>query len=118
MVTPAECWLLAAVCWIVGWITAVAFQRQAVVVAVAVAGIGAVVLGRRETARRDRPVAVVVAAGTAIRVAPYGGASASAVLEPGAAILIVDDFAGGRWVHVRRSDGINGWVQSGQVVRL
>jgi tetratricopeptide (TPR) repeat protein len=118
VVTPAECWLLAAACWIVGWIAAVVFRRRAVVVALALLGSGAVVLGRRETARRARPVAVVVSAGTAIRAAPYGGASAGTVLEPGAAVLIVDDFAGGRWLHVRRRDGINGWVQAGQVVRL
>jgi len=118
LLTPGECWLLVAACWIAGWIAAVVFRRRTAVAALAAVAIGAMVLGRRETARRERPVAVVVAGGTAVRAAPYGGASASAVLEPGAAVLIVDDFAGGRWLRVRRVDGINGWVQSGQVVRL
>ncbi len=118
LVTPGECWLLIAACWIAGWIAAVLLRRRAVVAALAAVAIGAGVLGRRESARRALPVAVVVTAGTAVRAAPYGGASASAVLEPGAGVLIVDDFAGGRWLHVRRTDGINGWVLSGQVAPL
>lgn len=117
-VTPGECWLVVAGCWIVGWMVGAAFRRRVVIAAVAVVTIVAVVLGRRESARRARPVAVVVEVGTAVRAAPYGGASASAVLEPGAAVLIVADFAGGHWVRVRRPDGINGWVQAGQVARL
>lgn len=118
LVTPGECWLLLAACWIAGWMAAVLFRRRAALAALAAVAIGAAVLGRRETARRALPVAVVVTAGTAVRAAPYGGASASAVLDPGAGVLIVDDFARGRWLHVRRTDGINGWVLSGQVVRL
>lgn len=117
-VTPAECGLLIAVCWLAGCIAAVVFRRRVLTAVLAAVAVAALVLGRQESARRARPVAVVVDAGTAVRAAPYGGASASAVLEPGAAVLVVDDFAAGRWLRVRRSDGINGWVQAGQVVRL
>jgi hypothetical protein len=45
-------------------------------------------------------------------------ATASATLEPGAAVLVMDDFAGGRWLRVQRRDGIHGWVLAAQVVRL
>lgn len=116
--TPGECWLIVAACWVVGWLVGAMFRRQIVVGAMTVVAIVAIVLGRQESARRALPVAIVVDAGTPVRAAPYGGASASAVLEPGAAVLVVDQFAGGRWVRVRRTDGISGWVQSGQVARL
>ncbi len=116
--TPAECWLLAAVCWLLGWIVWGRFRWRTVAAVCTALVVAAIVLGRLEWSRRRRPVAVVVEAGTAVRAAPYGGAGASAVLEPGAAVLIVDEFAGGRWVRVSRSDGINGWVLAGQVVRL
>ena len=116
--TPAECWLLAGLCWLVGWVLWGKFRLRAAAAICAALVVAAIVLGRLERGRRVRPVAVVVESGTAVRAAPYGGAGASAVLEPGAAVLIVDEFAGGRWVRVSRSDGINGWVLAGQVVRL
>jgi len=40
------------------------------------------------------------------------------VLQPGAAVLVVDDFAGGRWLRVWRSDGVNGWVLAAHAARL
>jgi len=116
--TPGECWLLAALCWLVGWFLWIAFRQRVIVAVLAGVAVLALVLGAQERGRRSRPVAVVVDAGTAVHAAPYGGASASAVLQPGAAVLIVDSFAGGRWLRVRRTDGINGWILGGQVVRL
>lgn len=116
--TPGECWLLAALCWLVGWIVWIAFRQRVIVAVLAGLAVLALVLGAQERGRRKKSVAIVVDAGTAVHAAPYGGASASAVLQPGAAVLIVDSFAGGRWVRVRRTDGINGWILGGQVVRL
>jgi hypothetical protein len=76
------------------------------------------VLGVGERGRRERAVAVVVGTGTPVRVAPYGQASAPVTLGPGTAVLVIDQFAGGRWLRVRRPDGVNGWVESVQVARL
>jgi hypothetical protein len=118
LLTPGECWLLAALCWLVGWIVWIAFRQRVIVAVLAGLALLALVLGAQERGRRSKSVAIVVDAGTAVHAAPYGGASASAVLQPGAAVLIVDSFAGGRWLRVRRTDGINGWILGGQVVRL
>jgi tetratricopeptide (TPR) repeat protein len=115
--TPGESALVVAACWIGCWIL-LGFRRRLLAVALAALAIAAVVLGQFERNRRARPVAVIVSPATALRAAPYGVASASATLEPGAAVLVVDDFAGGRWLRVRRRDGINGWVLAAQVVRL
>jgi len=116
--TPGECWLVAALGWLLGWIVWWQYRlRSAATALAALVGV-ALLVGRMERVRRLRPVAVVVESGTAVRAAPYGGAGASVVLEPGAAVLIVDEFAGGRWVRVTRRDGINGWILAGQVARL
>ena len=75
-------------------------------------------LGAMERERRDRPVAVIASPDTPVRAAPYGASSASLVLQPGAAVLVVDRFAGGRWLRIHRGDGINGWVLASQLVPL
>lgn len=116
--TPAECWVVAAFCWLIGWIAWGRFRLRSVAAVCGALAVAALVVGRVERNRRVRTVAVVVESGTAVRAAPYGGAGASAVLEPGAAVVLVDQFAGGRWVRVSRSDGINGWVLASQVARL
>jgi hypothetical protein len=51
-----------------------------------------------------------------VRVAPYGGASAAATVEAGAALLVERRY--GAWLEVRRDDGVHGWVLAGQVTRL
>jgi hypothetical protein len=116
--TPGEWALVAAACWIGGWILLGFGRRRIAALALTALALTAVVLGQIERRRRARPVAVIVSPATALRAAPYGVASASASLEPGAAVLVIDDFAGGRWLRVQRRDGINGWVLAGQVVRL
>ena len=116
--TPGEWALVAAACWIGCWILLGFGRRRIGALALAALALAAVVLGQIERRRRARPVAVIVSPATALRAAPYGVASASASLEPGAAVLVIDDFAGGRWLRVQRRDGINGWVLAGQVVRL
>ncbi len=78
--------------------------------------VGAAVVGGLEVRRRARPVAVVVAPATPVRVAPYGGASAATILEAGAALLVTRPY--GPWVEVRRQDGVAGWVLAREIVRL
>jgi hypothetical protein len=116
--TPAEWMLLATVCWIVGWVLVWCGRGRRIALILGGLALGAVMMGLGERARRARPVGVVVASATPVRVAPYGQASAPVTLEPGTAVLIVDQFAGGRWLRIRRPDGINGWVQAIQVARL
>jgi hypothetical protein len=62
-----------------------------------------------------RPVAVVVGPGTPVRAAPHGAAAASTTLEAGAAVLAGRRY--GRWVEVRRSDGVRGWLLDAELVR-
>lgn len=117
-VTPGEFALVAAACWIVCWGTMLVTRRRAVAAVLGVLAIAAAVAGQLERSRRARPVAVIVSPATPVRAAPYGTASASIVLAPGVAVLVEDDFHGGQWLRVRRPDGVNGWVQAGQVARL
>jgi hypothetical protein len=118
--TPGEWALVAGVCWIFGWAVFFAGRGRGRVSAGAlgVLALAAALLGQMELRRRDRPVAVIAGSRTPVRAAPYGSSSASLVLEPGTAVLVVDWFAGGQWLRIRRSDGINGWVLASQLVRL
>jgi len=70
----------------------------------------------RESLRRQQALAVVVNPATPVRVAPYGGASAVATVEAGAALLV--ERRDGRWLEVRRPDGIHGWLLEREAVRL
>jgi BatD DUF11 like domain len=116
--TPAEWAVLAAVWWIACWVVVWRRRFRSLAFGFGVLAVASAWLGVGERARRDRDVAVVVTTGTPVRVAPYGQASAPVTLGPGEAVVVVDQFAGGHWLRVRRPDGINGWVQSGQVARL
>jgi oxygen tolerance protein BatD/SH3 domain-containing protein len=117
-VTPGECALVAAGLWIACWGAVLVSRRRAVAAAFGMLALGAAVFGQIERHRRGRPVAVIVSTATPVRAAPYGSASASIVLEPGVAVLVEDQFNGGQWLRVRRPDGVQGWVQAGQVARL
>jgi len=114
--TPGECWLLAAALWIVTWALALPGRWRLLPGALAALAVAVVVLGAAEWRHRARPVAVVVAAGTAVRVAPYGAASAASSVDAGAALLVEDRY--GRWLEVRRADGVHGWLLATEVVRL
>ena len=114
--TPAEWGLAALLAWVLTWAALIAGGRRAVVLTLAIVTLGTAALGAAESARRGRPVAVVVGSGTAVRVAPYGSASANATLDAGAALLVVGKYGG--WLEVRRSDGVHGWVLGPEVVPL
>ena len=117
-VTPGECGLVAAALWVACWGAALLVRRRAVAAVLGFLALGAALVGQIERHRRARPVGVIVSAATPVRAAPYGSASASIVLEPGVAVLVEDQFNGGQWLRVRRPDGVQGWVQAGQVARL
>ena len=85
-------------------------------VALAALALGATAAGAEEWQRRERPVAVVVVTEAPVRTAPYGGASAAATVRAGAALLLGQRY--GRWLEVRRPDGVRGWVLAGEIVPL
>ncbi len=119
--TPAEWALLGGGAWVLLWLLALGpggkTRRHAVLmVAFGVVALGAAALGGAEWQRRGRPVAVVVANDAPVRAAPYGGASAAATVHAGAALLMGQSY--GRWVEVRRPDGVRGWVLAGEIVPL
>jgi oxygen tolerance protein BatD len=115
--TPAEWGLAAAVCWIVFW-AALARQRRprALLLGLAVSVAAAAAQTGREALRRRQPLAVVVNPRTPVLVAPYGGASAVATLEAGAALLV--ERRQGGWLEVARGDGVRGWLLEREAVRL
>lgn len=117
-VTPGECWLVAGAGWFAAWLVWLAWRRRLAVLLPVALALTALVMGQMERQRRLRPVAVVVAPGAPVRVAPYGSASATIVLPPGAAVLEIARFAGGTWVRIARRDGVDGWVEAARVVPL
>jgi len=114
--TPAEWALAAAVLWVVLWGAVMARARRGVVAGLAALVLGAGGLAWRAAARRTQPLAIIVASGTPVRVAPYGAASPATALQAGAALLVVRHY--GAWLEVRRVDGVRGWVLASEVVRL
>jgi hypothetical protein len=114
--TAWEWALLAAGGWVALWLAVLARRRLLVVIAGATFFAGGLLLAGREWRRIHQPLAVVVAPGTAVRVAPHGGAGASGTVEAGAALLVGARY--GRWLEVRRRDGLRGWVLDTEVVRL
>ncbi|MGH7673755.1 MAG: hypothetical protein ACREMV_00670, partial [Gemmatimonadales bacterium] len=101
-----------------GWIaccTLLFRQRRRPAAALAVLSATALMLGALEMRRRARPLAVVVAPTIAVRVAPYGSASAVATLDAGAALLAGRRY--GAWLEVRRGRGsVHGWVLADAMV--
>jgi tetratricopeptide (TPR) repeat protein len=114
--TPTEWALAAALAWVGLWVAVIIRRRRAVLLTLAGLAVTAAALGAVESSRRNRPVAVVIGSGTAVRVAPYGSASANATVEAGAALLVAGQY--GRWLEVRRGDGVHGWVLGSEVVPL
>jgi SH3 domain-containing protein len=114
--TPGEWALAAAALWVCMWLAVAGRRRRLFVLALAALTAAAAGLGLHEGLRRSQPLAIVVNPATPVRVAPYGGASAAATVEAGAALLVERRY--GAWLEVRRDDGVHGWVLAGQVTRL
>ena len=119
--TPGEWALIGAAAWGVLWLLALgaaAERRRRGVLMVVLAAVvaGAAALGAAEQRRRGRTLAVVIASDVPVRAAPYGGASAAATVHAGAALIVGQRY--GRWVEVRRPDGVRGWVLAGEIVQL
>ena len=119
--TPGEWALVVAAAWGMLWLLALgaaAERRRRAVLMVVLAAVvaGAAALGAAEQRRRARTLAVVVASDLPVRAAPYGGASAAATVHAGAALIVGQRY--GRWVEVRRPDGVRGWVLAGEIVQL
>jgi len=117
--TPAEWGLVAAAGWLLLWMVVAlgGWERRRVLILLfgAVATLASI-FGTAEWWRRDRPVAVVIADGARVRMAPYGGASAPATVPPGGALLV--DRSYGAWTEVHRKDGIHGWVLGEEIAGL
>jgi hypothetical protein len=116
--TPAEWALVAAGAWLVLWLAVLtgARRRRVLVVAFGAIVAGAALLGATEWRRRERPVAIVVDQEVPIRAAPYGGASATATIPAGGAVLVGRRY--GSWREVHRRDGVRGWVLNAEIVGL
>jgi hypothetical protein len=114
--TPGEWALVLALVWGALWAAVIARRRRAVLFTLAGLALAAAAFGTAESSRRNRAVAVVIASGTAVRVAPYGTATPNSTVDAGAALLVVGHF--GRWLEVRRRDGVHGWVLGSDVVPL
>jgi hypothetical protein len=113
--TPAEWALVAGLAWLGFWLAMWRRWRAPAGVA-AVLLIGAGAMGAVEWRRRDRPVAVVLADNVGVREAPHGAAATGVRLTPGAAVIVGRRY--GRWIEVRRPDGIRGWVRDIEVAPL
>jgi hypothetical protein len=113
--SPAEFAVLALVGWTALWIALWRRWRVGILASVILV-IGGALLGADEWRRRARPVAVVVTADAGVREAPHGAAVASRKLAAGAAVIVERRY--GRWVEVRRADGIQGWMRDTDVVEL
>src|SRR6266699_3684915 len=106
LATPGEWALGAGLCWVAMWIAVAARRRRTVVLGLSLVTVAAAGLAAREVLRRAEPLAIVLNAGTPVRVAPYGGASPASMVEAGASL------------EVHRADGVRGWVLAAEVSRL
>jgi len=113
--TAGEWALAAGLGWIALWAAVATRRRRSLVLALAFVSVAAVGLAAREGMRRAQPLAIVLNAGTPVRVAPYGGASPASMVEAGAALLVERRY--GAWLEVRRQDGVRGWVLAAEVSR-
>jgi hypothetical protein len=113
--TPAE-WGIVAVCgWVLLWV-AVWRRSRLLLGGAAVVTIAAGLLGAAEWRRRAQPVAVVVVADASVRAAPHGAAIPTGHVTGGAAVVVGRRY--GRWLEVRRADGLAGWLRDSDAVPL
>ena len=114
--TPAEGALVAGLGWLGLWAAVMRRRRRTVLLALVLLTAVAAGDAAWEWQRRHRSVAVVVDAGTPVRVAPYGEASAAASLGAGAALQVERRY--GAWREVHRRDGVHGWVLAAELAPL
>jgi hypothetical protein len=114
--SPAEWWLLAGMCWVLGWVVLLTTRRSVPSLVLAAIAVTVILPGAFEWRRRTRPVAVVLQPTTPVREAPYGSAATRATLDAGAALVLGRQY--GSWVEVRRADGVHGWLLRSEVSRL
>src|SRR5213079_611740 len=83
--TPSEWALAAAAVWVALWLALLGRRQGGGIVVILLGLLTAACAGlaAREWRHQARPVAVVAGTGTAVRVAPYGGASAAITLDAG-----------------------------------
>jgi len=113
--TVVEWLVVAGSAWLAAWVVVAVGRRRwpaAVLLLAACTAAGAATL---EWRRGARPVALVVRPATPVRAAPHGSAAATTTLEAGAAVLAGRRY--GRWVEVRRADGVRGWLLDAELVR-
>ena len=115
--TPAEWAVIGATGWVLLWLSVAAgARRRIVLVLFGAVALGAGILGALEWWHRDQPLAVVIADGAPVLAAPYGGASATATIPAGGALLVGRSY--GPWREVSRKDGIHGWVLDEEISGL
>ena len=114
--TPGEGALAAALGWVALWIAVAARRRRTILLTLTLFTTGAAGLAAREALRQARPVVIILNPATAVRVAPYGSASAAATIAGGAALTVERVY--GPWLELRRDDGVRGWVLATEVKRL
>jgi hypothetical protein len=114
--TPGEGALVAALGWVALWIAVAGRRRRTILLTLTLVTTVAAGLTAREGLRRARPVVITVNPATAVRVAPYGSASAAATVAGGAALTVERVY--GPWLELRRDDGVRGWVLATEVKRL
>src|SRR6266852_514876 len=114
--TPGEGALAAALGWVALWIAVAARRRRTILLTLTLFTTGAAGLAAREALRQARPVVIILNPATAVRVAPYGSASAAATVAGGAALTVERVY--GPWLELRRDDGVRGWVLATEVKRL
>src|SRR5260370_25223514 len=86
--TPGEGALAAALGWVALWIAVAARRRRTILLTLTLFTTGAAGLAAREALRQARPVVIILNPATAVRVAPYGSASAAATVAGGAALTV------------------------------
>jgi len=116
LVTPSEWLTLAGLAWVALWLAVATRRQRRVMLALGALVLTSAVAGSVEWHRVHRPVAVVRRHATAVRAAPHGSASATGTVDAGAAVLTGRRY--GRWIEVRRDDGLRGWVRDTEIVRL
>ena len=116
LATPEEWAAVGLAAWLALWVAVLLRRRAAVLIPLAALAVAAALPGGLEWRRRAHAIGVVLASGTTVRGAPYGGAAVFGSLPAGAAVVLGRHH--GAWVEVRRDDGVHGWLLDDEVAAL